>query len=351
MRVLHLTDHWLLGGVPQVVASLAGAQHARGHGVVVAAGTSHPKAPSLAVPFTLAPGLRSSGQVGNLVRAAWTIRRLVSSIRPDILHVHQRGLALAAGLSRPGVPVVEHAHSEFHDRILTSYRSESVVAVGSSIREAVCVEYRRPYERVRVIPNGVADLEAVGLPGNLAAGFVIGAIGRLSPEKDPLRFVATIATLARRGQPVSGLWLGDGPLAQEFDRASDGLAVERLVSGLPIGDFLGQIHCLLVTSRREGLPLAILEAFSAGRPVVATDVGSVRDAVVDGMTGRLVPADASPNALADAVQTVVTPVAFEAMARRSRQSYEQSFAVDMVVDQVEAAYSEALRRRGSGDSS
>ena len=110
-------------------------------------------------------------------------------------------------------------------------------------------------------------------------------VGSLTSEKDPslaLRAVAAIEDAHLR-------FVGDGPLAASLGRHSDELGmadrVEFVGSVNDVSVHLEWAHLLILTSLTEGLPGAILEASAAGLPVVAVDVGGVREAVLDGETG------------------------------------------------------------------
>ena len=99
-----------------------------------------------------------------------------------------------------------------------------------------------------------------------------------------------------------------------------------------------------LTSLSEGFPNSVVEAMAAARPVVATDVGGMRDALLDGITGRLVPAgDAA--ALADALARVLEdPAGAEAMGRAGRARAEALFAAEPVIAGLLSLYGELARR-------
>lgn len=146
-----------------------------------------------------------------------------------------------------------------------------------------------PPERIAVIANAVdAPRPASGddprarhdIPRNVP---LILGIMRLDEEKQPLAFVRVIAAVARRLPGVRAILIGDGPLraAVASEIHTLGLQNKLLLAGLRDGcePYLGAADLLLLTSRMEGMPNVILEAQLAGKPVVATDVGGVRDAL------------------------------------------------------------------------
>jgi glycosyltransferase involved in cell wall biosynthesis len=99
-----------------------------------------------------------------------------------------------------------------------------------------------------------------------------------------------------------------------------------------------------LSSRSEGFPNSVVEAMAAARPVVATDVGGVRDALVDGVTGRLVPTG-DPAALEAALERVLgDPATAAAMGRAGRERAASLFAAEPVVAALLSLYGELARR-------
>jgi glycosyltransferase involved in cell wall biosynthesis len=120
---------------------------------------------------------------------------------------------------------------------------------------------------------------------------VVGTVGRLALQKAPEDFVQALAGLRR--SDVFGVWIGDGPLRAKTERLARklGLADRMLFTGErhDVEALLPGIDVFAMASRYEGLPCAIVEAMSAGLPVVATAVNAVPDLVIAGETGLLAP--------------------------------------------------------------
>lgn len=138
---------------------------------------------------------------------------------------------------------------------------------------------RRAYWRQRLrVPDGA---------------FVVGFVGRLSAQKDPLLWLDICTEVARCLPKAWFLMVGDGVMRDEIEHriALRGLADRVRIHGTAqdgLADLYGIMDVLLLTSRREGLPNAVLEAQWLGVPVVAKDVAGVREAVLDGRTGFVV---------------------------------------------------------------
>jgi glycosyltransferase involved in cell wall biosynthesis len=193
---------------------------------------------------------------------------------------------------------------------LTSRFAAAHVAVGERSARMVEEAVGLPHGRVDVIYNGVDEDGAEPLP-RLAAGPVIGSLGRLSREKG-----FDIAIQALTELPEATLVLvGDGPERPSLERLAASEGVAERVRFVGWSDearrYLPGFDVFILPSRFEAFPLAVVEAMLAARPVVAAGVGSVDEAVEEGQTGLLFPAE-DAGALASAVGRLLTD---EALAR------------------------------------
>ncbi len=185
-------------------------------------------------------------------------------------------------------------------------------------------------QEVRVIPSGV-DLPAQ--VGEEAYPLEVLYAGRLSPEKGVLELV----------EAADGLNLvvaGDGPLRGRVPGAQ----------GFVPHDELQQLYAraavVVCPSRREGFGVACLEAMAHGRPVVATAVGGLRDLVVDGETGVVVP-PRDPGALRSALERLLAdPELRRRLGAAGRQRARERFSWASVTDATLAAYAEAAGTMG-----
>jgi glycosyltransferase involved in cell wall biosynthesis len=155
--------------------------------------------------------------------------------------------------------------------------------------------YRR--DRIRVIRNGVPEIEASTSPSSVRSrlgierdAFLAVLVATLRPEKDPGVFVRAVQ-LAHKSEPrVRGVIVGGGP---EFDQVKalvgEGEIVRMTGPRSDVPDILQAADVVCLSSSAEGLPMVILEAMAAGKPIVATDIGGVAEAVQNDRTGILVP--------------------------------------------------------------
>ncbi|MGB9802180.1 MAG: glycosyltransferase [Desulfofundulus sp.] len=144
--------------------------------------------------------------------------------------------------------------------------------------------------------------------------------------------------------------VGDGPLRRVLEEESRALGLEgRLFftgERRDIPQILSLMDVFVLPSTTEGLPLTILEAMAAGKPVIASRVGGLPEVVVDGETGFLVP-PGDPQALARALaQLLVNRQKAEEMGQKGKQRVMQHFTVQTMVRKIEEEYKAALFNRG-----
>jgi glycosyltransferase involved in cell wall biosynthesis len=176
-------------------------------------------------------------------------------------------------------------------------------------------------------------------------------IGRLAPAKAHADMIEAFAAMSARVPEARLLLVGEGPLRPtleaEVARRGLGQRIRLLGVGGESAELVKACDVFVLSSVREGLPVSVLEAMRAGRPVVATDVGGTGEAVEDGVTGRLVPAR-DPAALAAAMEDVLGSE--ERMAQLGAEGlrrWEQRFTSQRMVSETEALYrSELAQARG-----
>jgi glycosyltransferase involved in cell wall biosynthesis len=206
-----------------------------------------------------------------------------------------------------------------------------------------------------VLPNGIPappehgpDLRPeLGVPPGVP---LIGAVGRLWVEKGYDDLIAAVALARSRVPDLRCVILGDGPQEAHLRSviAERGLEAHVLLPGRrrDVADVIRCLDVAVLSSRREGSPLAMLEYMAAGAPIVATAVGGVPELVHDGEHGVLVP-PSDPSALAAAI---VRLVADPALARRlgdaARARQRERYDLDVVVGRLQDLYLELYAASG-----
>ena len=311
LHVCHAVLRLDVGGLERVVLDLVRESGRDGHRATVLClerpGTLAQAAAELGARVICAdkpPGFRPElvGRIADLLRAD----------RPDVLHTHQCGALLYAGRAarRAKVPVVVHTEHGKHyaDRWRTRFlgrfaarAARRVFAVSEDIRRELRDCGIVPPGKVACVPNGV-DVDRFevtdhrtslrrefGLPADVP---VIGTVGRLTALK---RQDVLLQGFARLQLPTARLLIvGDGPAREELVNLAARLGVTDRVVFAGYRErperALAAMDAFALTSDSEGMPLAILEAWAAGKPVVATRVGGVPELIADGRTGLLFPA-------------------------------------------------------------
>ncbi len=297
-------------------------------------------------------------------------------IRPSCLHLHgsRSGLAgtLAARVARIR-PVVYTAHAfAFRRRLPPPIHWAAVQAETLTCRLAdrvICLSQGDlgeaaargiPTSRFTVIPNGVSSASFMaararrGEFGWDATVPVVGMISRLVPQKDPLTFLRMAQLVAEAIPDVRFLLVGDGPLRPTVEHAVKAMGLDRrvIVAGLrdDVAALLQTMDVVVLTSLWEGLPLTLLEAMAASKPVVATRVQGSTEVVVEGETGFLVPPEQPAQIALAVVNLLRDPALRQRMGRKGYERVERSFSVERMVDATVGVYRALLRNQGDGSS-
>lgn len=298
------------------------------------------------------------------MKAAWDVRamarlvRLIRRERVSIVHTHSSvdawlgGMAARAG----GVPVVRTRHVSIGIRRgfnpVYTWLADRVITSGEAIRRLV-VTAGAPAGRVVAIPAGVdlADFPFRQRSDALATSLgvsapVIGSVAMFRGSKGHAHLVEAFALIRRRNPGATLLLVGDG-IRRGW--------VEGLVRDAGLGDavvftgfrrdvaaLLGIMDCfVLASTRTEGIPQSLLQAFAVGAPVVATEVGGVPEVVADGATGLLVKA-AVPD-LARGIERVLDdPAGAARRAGAARKLVEERFSHAAVMTRLLDLYAEVL---------
>jgi glycosyltransferase involved in cell wall biosynthesis len=175
-------------------------------------------------------------------------------------------------------------------------------------------------------------------------------VGSLTRQKAYHRLIEAFAAVAARHAEAVLLIAGDGPLKNDLVRqareAGHADRVRWLGPRADVADLMCAADLFTLSSEREGLSLALLEAMRGERPVVATRVGGNAEAVAEGETGLIVPPH-DPAALAQALSSLVADSARRvAFGHAARARWQRLFTAERMVRDTEALYREALSRRG-----
>ncbi len=303
----------------------------------------------------------------------WKAWRYLRRLRPHVVHAHGEfaaifGRAAAVAARVPVVvfqaqnvpPYIQAFRHVLQNRLLTACTAGIIACSQDTKRYLVDVE-RIPPEKIEVIHNCV-DVDAIDAAKPLREearrefGFgpehvVLGTVSRLAPVKGHAFLLDALARLHPRHPHARLLIVCDGPERPNLEAQVERLGLDSVVQFAGMrGDaprlLAGMDVFVQPTADVEGLPLAIAEAMAAGLPVAATDVGGVREAVVDGENGFLIP-PRDAEALASALDRLIVDAALRrAMGERGRRICEQEFSADLMAQRTAALYRKQLSRKG-----
>jgi glycosyltransferase involved in cell wall biosynthesis len=273
----------------------------------------------------------------------------LAQVPHTVVSIHYYGSLYAA------VPPLKRAKHWLADRLFVG-QADRIVALAESHQEHLITAKGWPSGKMTVIYNGV-DLRPFNEPVDPLAirrrlnippsAQAVGIVGRLSAEKAIDDYLRAAAAVLKERPGTVFVVAGDGPERAKLEQlaAQLGIAAQVRFAGYvaDIPELLAGLDLVVLSSLSEAFPLSLLEAMAATRPVVATNVGSVRDIVADGETGLLVPA-AAPAQLARAILHVLhDPDLAERFGRHGRARVEQRFALDVMVRGHEDLFLELTR--------
>jgi len=292
------------------------------------------------------------------------IHRVIRLFKPDVVHTHLYTLhytILPVLLNR--IPVRIHTvhcrvryEVPWYEKVIhwVAFRYGKVLPV--SVAKAIDAEISTLYGkklRTKVIYNGINPAKFAHIrtlyPTIGENSLILLHIGSFSPVKNHELLIEAFSRVEKQ-IPKIYLWLvGDGAERPKIEELVKDKQIIEKVRFLGIRDdipnLLAQADIFVLCSNSEAFPVAILEAMASGLPVVATAVGGVPEAVINGKTGILVPPN-NPEALADAIFQLSSNAALrQQMGMNARQRVAGLFDVKRITREYERLYIEELNRR------
>lgn len=306
------------------------------------------------------------------------VRRLYRSIAPDIVHHVALQPTIVGSLAAIGLPFVRvnalaglgytftssALKARFVRPILRSllryglgHPKASVLVQNPDDRAAV-LKLGIAADHIFVIPGSGVDTDVLTSLPEPAGAVTVAFVGRLLDDKGARTLVRAHEILTRRGQPVRLLIAGATDPLNPASIPPQEIAEWARCPGLEV---LGQVsdirevwraaHIAVLPSRREGLPLSLLEAAACGRPIVATDVPGCREIAREGINALLVPPD-DADALAEAIGRLAADAPMRArFASAGRRLVEDEFSANIVGKQIVGLYDHLLHQRKLGNES
>jgi glycosyltransferase involved in cell wall biosynthesis len=295
------------------------------------------------------------------VRALFQLVQLIRELKPDLIHAHTSKAGVigrfAARITQ--VPSVFTAHTwcfaegtswkwkvagipcerlaaRFGSAIINVSEANRKLAEGNGISNRA---------GLLTIHNGIRDVPDRAEPG-FAGIPTIAMVARCAPQKHQALLLRALAEI---DSPARAVFVGDGETRPELEAEVRRLnlrgRVEFLGERRDVAQILAGSHIFALPTRWEGFPLSILEAMRAGLPVVASNVGGVAEAVIDGKTGFLAPCGDVFAFRTRLRELIESPAFRRQMGAAGRKRYETEFTLESMLRKTLAVYQEILDGR------
>jgi len=348
MRILHIIESLEFGGAEKVVISLANSmagEHEMAICCVKTIGALGPEVDQRINVLCLNKG------EGNDYLLPFKLARIIRKNVYDVVHTHEWGVFLEGGLAAflAGTPVLIHtAHGPYTaypdtpgSRVKISLRHwlerlisrcfHRIAAVSDSIREYIVREIKIDSRTVVTVHNGIPVED--GLPDRKTGADDVEfiTVGRLAEIKNHQLMLRAFHEALKSGTRARLVIVGDGPERARIEdyRRVNGLENKVTLLGFraDVGELLRKADIFILTSRYEGISVALLEAMRAGLPVIATRVGGVPETVHDGKTGLLVEPDDLPGLVNAMLRLSESAELRRALGRRGHDFLVEEFSL------------------------
>lgn len=385
MRIARVMTRLNLGGPARQALASDRWLRERGHEVRLFTGESEPGEGDLYEEFRAGghdvrriPGLaRGLSLVGDW-RALRALKREFSEYQPEVVHTHASKAGALGRRAARSLPGAARVHT-FHGHVLEGYFpapvSKALIALETRLaREtdlliAVSHATAEDLERLGVsqgalvvVPPGIELDPFLALRGRdgalraqIGAGaddFVVGMVGRLAEVKQPLRALEIFEFLAPMQPTLHLAFIGDGEFFNVLERRIRALPAELsrrvhlLGAQSDMPRVIADLDAVLLTSRSEGLPVALIEAGAAGKPVVAAPVGGVAELVVHERTGFL--GENNDELAFGLAQLLGNRALGPAMGQRARLRIDKRHSAQALGSHLEALYQQVREARRCG---
>ncbi|MFA5990990.1 MAG: glycosyltransferase family 4 protein [Candidatus Doudnabacteria bacterium] len=301
--------------------------------------------------------------------AIWEIYSLIRKENPDLVHLNSSKAGFLGSIAGKfaGVKVVFTAHGFFYferspwlikitytflERLASMCRN-LIITVSEEDRKQALDHHLISPSKIKTIYNGIPitsflnKLEAKKILGLGEQILLLGNIAQLYDRKDIVTLIKAVDLFPENlKEQTNTVVIGEGPDRQQFEQLINEKGLGHIFS-LPgykpdASNLLKAFDIFVLSSKREGFPYVILEAMSAGLPIIATDVGGVKEALGD--AGILVPPE-DPAKLAEAIINLINnPDLRESLATKALER-SQNFTQEKMFEETEKVYQKLLSQQ------
>lgn len=329
------------------------------------------------IPLTLLPEIVRRPAPARDFLAVKKMAQIFKKEKPHIVHTHssKTGILGRWAAKMAGVPVILHTvhgwghhvyKKRLYQKLFTFLEQKSaqitdtlIVVADINARDGLKDGIGTP-DQYRTIHSCI-DLNTFAARSTATAEIkaalglkpdcrIIGTVGRLSAQKNPLDFVRTAEKVKKALPNTQFLFVGDGPLRPETEsriRAS-GLSDDIVLTGLrtDVPELLGCMDVFILTSLWEGLPRVIPQAMACGLPVAANAVDGVCEVIEDGINGFLIPPGDTGQMAERIVRILEEDALRQRLIRKGEETAAKRFSLADMIQKLEALYEERLLIRG-----
>jgi glycosyltransferase involved in cell wall biosynthesis len=368
MRIAYIiTRADAVGGASIHVRDLASHMMRRGHEVIALVGGKGPvtvQFASVGVTFHSLQHLQRAIHPWRDYLGYRELLHVLKAWKPDIVSTHtaKAGLLGRAACRSLRIPVTYTPHGwSIGQRIsavagpifcmverMAARWTDAIICVSEQERQLALKKHVAAPEKLRVIHNGMRDIDPKFLANPAIEPVRICSVARFEAPKDHSTLLHALATLKSLTWKLD--LIGDGPEHESMQQLASLLKIDDRVTfhgyQQDPAAILSRAQLFVLSTRSEAFPRSILEAMRAGLPIVASNVGGVSEAILHGENGLLVP-PSSPDALAGALRAVILDSSLrQHFGASARRDYEERFRLDRMVDDTAAVYDAVLGNYG-----
>ena len=351
MRVLHVIARLNVGGTARYITQLANELPKHGIETFVATGfvqgaeVEDPSAQSIDVIRIKSMGRSINPIKDHFVRKQ--LDRIITEVKPDIIHTHTFKAGYIIRMKKQAIPVIHTFHGHLlDDPEFSGLKSKIIIGLERKLakKSAKLVTVGRRVADELLEQNIGQRTQFVNIPPGVVPVVVTPkqqALKNLNLEDDGKPLVGWIARVTGVKNPMRALEVADALPDTRFVMAGGGDLLDQVKAAAPenvtvlgwaeAADLFGATDIILSTSENEGMPVALIEAQLAGKPVVATDVGSVSEVILNHETGIVT--NKNPGSIASAVEFLFLDKAKrEEMGRLAIARSQALFSVDRMIN-------------------
>ncbi|MDI6890023.1 MAG: glycosyltransferase family 4 protein [Thermodesulfovibrionales bacterium] len=305
----------------------------------------------------------------------FSLLRIISLIdrgKIEIVNTHSSSdswvATVAARLSRAKPKIIRTRHlstpisRSYLSRLLYDVLPDAIITTGEEIKRRMVSDNRFDASRIFSIPTGVdldrfnpakvkpAQLKNPPVPpftkggqGGLRGGFSIGMIGVLRSWKGHKFFIEAVPEILSQIPYAVFYIVGDGPQYENIKNLIQELSLQNRVFMLghreDIPEILASLDVVVHPSyANEGVPQSILQALAMKKPVVASDAGSIREVIMNGQTGFLIPTKNPYKIASKLIDLYKNPELCARFGEEGRKLIEKHYSIDQMLDKIERLY-------------